>query len=119
MRILEKQHPDVDVYPVGVLAELCHAWRYLAARKFSAAVGPPTWSWRISRAGASLQHIRQAVVRHVRAGNWRALKNTFNGHLAEPLDLASAHAQGWNGRCGTGWTRAGAMRSLCRRGWRG
>lgn len=103
---------EVDVYPVGVLAELRHAWRFLTARKFPAAVGPPSWRWRISRARTSLRHIRRTVARHVRARNWRALKNTFNGYLAEPREFPPGD---YVRRCGTGWTKKRALRSLARR----
>jgi hypothetical protein len=103
---------DVDVYPVGVLADLRHAWRYLTARRFPACVGPPSPAWRIARARASLRYIRRTLVRQVRARNWRALKNTFNGYLAEPREFPPGD---YRRRCGTGWTKARALRSLARR----
>lgn len=102
----------IDVYPVGALAELLRAWRYLTARRFPATVGPPAWSWRIRNARASLGHIRKVVVRHVRARNWRAMKSTFNGYLAEPYEFPPGD---YVRRCGTGWTKARALRSLERR----
>jgi hypothetical protein len=104
----------VDVYPVGVLADLRHAWRYVTVRRFPAAVGSPPWSWRINRAYTSLRHIRQTVVRHVRDRDWRALKNTFNGYLAEPYHWPE---DGSLTRCGSGWTKSRALRSLRRHGW--
>lgn len=107
IRVAER--PSIDVYPVGVLADLRHAWRYLTARRFPAAVGPPTWGWRLSRARASLRHIRQTIARHVRARNWRALKNAFNGYLAEPVAFPAGLR-----RCGSGWTKKRALRSLAR-----
>jgi hypothetical protein len=102
----------IDVYPVGVLADLRHAWRYLTVRRFPAAVGAPTWAWRVDRARTSLRHIRQTVVRHVRVRNWRALKNTFNGYLAEPDEFPPGD---YRRQCGTGWTKRRALRSLERR----
>lgn len=112
--LIAVRNPDlkIDVYPVGALAELARAWRYLTVRQFPASVGPPSWAWRVNRARASLRHIRQTVVRHVRARNWRALKNTFNGYLAEPFEFPPGD---YRRRCGTGWTKAGALRSLDRR----
>jgi len=106
------RHREVDVYPVGALADLHHAWRYLTARKFPATVGPPPWSWRISRAGYSLRHLWRTVIRQTRRRQWRDLKNTFNGYLAEPYHFPPGMT-----RCGTGWTRGRALRSMVRRGW--
>ncbi|NUU21067.1 MAG: hypothetical protein HOV68_06055 [Streptomycetaceae bacterium] len=45
-------------------------------------------------------------IRHARARNWRAVKNYFNGYLAEHAHLGT--------RCGTGWTRGRAYRDLAR-----
>jgi hypothetical protein len=103
---------NVDIYPVGALADLRRAWRYLTIRQFPAAVGPPTWAWRIDRTRTSLRYIRRTVTRHIRAGNWRALKNTFNGYLAEPDEFPPGD---YRRRCGTGWTKRRALRSLHRR----
>jgi hypothetical protein len=59
-----------------------------------------------------MSYIPKTVVRHIRARNWRALKNTFNGYLAEPDEFPPGD---YRRRCGTGWTRRRAMRSLYRR----
>jgi hypothetical protein len=103
---------NVDVYPVGALKQLIHTWHILTARKFPAVVGPPSRLWRLSRARMSMSYIPKTVVRHIRARNWRALKNTFNGYLAEPDEFPPGD---YRRRCGTGWTRRRAMRSLYRR----
>lgn len=102
----------VDVYPVGVLKELIHTWHILTAPKFPASVGPPSRLWRLSRARTSLGYVPKTVIRHIRQRDWRALKNTFNGYLAEPYEFPPGD---YVRRCGTGWTKARAMRSLRRR----
>lgn len=85
--------PEIDVYPVGLLAawqEFIHTPdRAAARRRFRYALRYP-----VSRA---------------RAGNWRAVKNYFNGYLAEPKDWPDGLT-----RCGTGWTRGRAYRDLQR-----
>jgi hypothetical protein len=106
---------SVDVYPVGALKQLLHAWHCLTARKFPASIGPPSPLWRLTRARISLGYIPKTVVRQIRQRKWRELKNTFNGYLAEPYHWPQ---DGSLTRCGTGWTKARAMRSLRRRGWR-
>lgn len=81
---------DITIYPVGLL----HDWqqfihnpdRKTARRRFRLDLRYP---------------IRQA-----RARNWRAVKNYFNGYLAEHDSLGT--------RCGTGWTRGRAYRDLAR-----
>lgn len=49
------------------------------------------------------------LVERVRERNWRSVRNYFNGYLAEwhypPREL-TMH------RCGSGWTRRAALRSL-------
>jgi hypothetical protein len=106
----------VDVYPVGVLKDLHHAWHCLTARKFPATVGPPSRLWRLSRARISLRYIPKTIARHIRSRDWRALKSTFNGYLAEPYHWPQ---DGTLTRCGSGWTRRRALRSLRRHGWKG
>lgn len=90
---------QIDVYPVGLLADLQRDWRQIRHwRKFRAAGGKPTL------------HVRRTaryLARQIRSGKWRAVKNTFNGYLAEP----SPFPEGVR-RCGSGWTRGRAMRSL-------
>lgn len=49
------------------------------------------------------------LYRQAKCGNWRAVRNYFNGYLAEwnfPPDGMMHH------RCGKGWTRRRARRSL-------
>jgi hypothetical protein len=81
---------DITIYPVGLLAHwqqfIHHPDRKDARRSFRYALRYP---------------LRQA-----RARNWRAVKNYFNGYLAEHAHLGT--------RCGTGWTRGRAYRDLAR-----
>jgi hypothetical protein len=92
---------EVDVYPVGLLGDLLRDWRQARHwRRFRAADGEPTL------------HVRRTaryLIGRVRAGNWRAVKNTFNGYLAEPTPFPEEIR-----RCGSGWTKARALRSLRR-----
>lgn len=109
----------VDVYPVGWLAELRAAWRLLTYRPRVIdglpALPTPAWRWRVGEARHALSRVWRHNVRHVRARDWHALKNTFNGYLAEPYVWPE---DGSLRRCGSGWTRARALRSLRRHGWR-
>ncbi len=105
----------IDVYPVGVLADLKRAWRALTlpTGRFPAALSSPvTPSWRLSQARYMLRHSWRTVVRQVKARKWRDLKNAFNGYLAEPDVFPPGN---YRRRCGTGWTQRRALRSLHRR----
>ncbi|MER5584074.1 hypothetical protein ABT090_20880 [Streptomyces asoensis] len=81
---------DITIYPVGLLAHWQHYVhnpdRQAARHRLRLDLGYP---------------IRQA-----RARNWRAVKNYFNGYLAEHAHFGT--------RCGTGWTRGRAYRDLAR-----
>lgn len=98
-------HRGVDVYPVGWLAVLRRARR---------AVFGPRFREVRRHALAGLKYQARSTVRHIRNRQWRDLKNEFNGYLAEPH-----HWPDGLHRCGCGWTKARAMRSLRRRGYRG
>lgn len=101
----------IDVYPVGALADLLSAWRYLTgAYGRGDSTVPPRWSWRIEQARYCLRRLRQTFARHVRSRKWRELKNTFNGYLCEPTPFPDGLR-----RCGSGWTKRRARRSLDRR----
>jgi hypothetical protein len=76
----------VDVYPVGL---------WMKART----------SWRVKRWRMNLRHEWRCLV----SGDWRALRNSFNGYLAEPDVFVGSMT-----RAGRGWTRKMAMRSLIR-----
>ena len=77
--------PGIETYPVGLLADLKQH--------------------RHRRGAAYLR-------RQIEARNWRAVRNYFNGYLAE----WHYPPEGMNHlRCGKGWTRAAARRSLGRR----
>ena len=77
----------VDIYPVGIMAELEVHWR---CRKF----------WNPFKTSIML----------IRKRGWHQLKNHYNGYLAEP-DIMPNNLT----RCGSGWTRARAMKDLKRR----
>jgi len=103
----------IDVYPVGILANARRAWRYLTlpARQFPAAHRPPvTRQWRISRARSELYATWRTIRRHIRQRQWHELRQHFNGYLAEPDPFPDGLT-----RCGRGWTRRAALRSLERR----
>lgn len=68
---------EVDVYPVGWL-EACKSRRLRA-------------EWRYFK-------------RWAREGNWRAVRNSFNGYLAEH--------DGHPHNCGRGWTKRAAVRRV-------
>jgi hypothetical protein len=88
----------IDVYPVGVLSRLLAARRALTV---------------LHRPRLALYHLdvaRRHAWRHARARQWRELKQTFNGYLAEPYDWPPGLR-----RCGSGWTRNRALRDLERR----
>lgn len=108
----------IDVYRVGAWANLYRAWRYLTlpAARFPAATCPPvTARWRADRAYSEIYATYRTIRRHIHNRRWRELRQHFNGYLAEPtpwpdgIDLT---------RCGTGWTRRLAVRSLYRHGYR-
>lgn len=80
MRLIDSTGRAVSVYPVGLLADIHHG-------------RPPG-------------HTARYVWRQARRRNWRAVKNTFNGYLAEPYEFPEGVK-----RCGSGWTRDRALRS--------
>lgn len=73
----------IDVYPVGVLEALKH-----------------------HRVRGKFQHLK----RHLRERDWNAIKNSFNGYLAEPREWPEGLR-----RCGSGWTKRRALADLKRR----
>ena len=88
---------NVDVYPVGL-------WREIHQARVN---------WRAGRrdhAGACLHRALRSPLRDARARHWRALKNQFNGYLAEPAEFPPGVP-----RCGSGWTRRRALRDWQRR----
>lgn len=62
--------------------------------------------------GLKLQRLRREFrycVRQARAGEWRAVRMTFNGWMYEPSPWPE-HAR----RCGHGWTKTRAIRRFYR-----
>ena len=86
----------IDVYPVGALASFRSAW---------ARIRNGHWRKTWTPIRADLGYLAYQVRRR----NWRAVKNNFNGYLAEPHDLPDGFK-----RAGSGWTKARALRSLAR-----
>lgn len=81
---------DITIYSVGLLHDwqiFVHAVDRAEARSRFHASLRREWEW-------------------IKARNWRAAKNYFNGYLAEHATLGT--------RCGTGWTRGRAYRDLAR-----
>jgi hypothetical protein len=91
----------VDVYPVGALDDLIHL-RGILRR----------YGWRAAR--SRVRFILTTLTRRVRRRQWRAVKNYFNGYLAEPAPFPDGMR-----RCGSGWTHRRALRSLRRHGYTG
>lgn len=86
----------IDVYPVGVLSALRRARGYM----------------RRDRKDLALRTLRQEwdlLHRQISKRDWHNLRQSFNGYLAEvnyPPDGLR------HNRCGRGWTKRRAMRSL-------
>lgn len=94
----------IAVYPVGWLADMIRAWRY-----FTHPTPPPCGrrqGWR------ELRKSWRYTLYQLRRRNWRAVKNSLNGYLAEPEAFPPGD---YRRRCGTGWTKRRALRSLKRR----
>lgn len=102
---------QVDVYRVGVLADLWRAWRVLTVPGATPAV-VRNRRGKVRLAGSFVGHSWAYGRRQARAGNWRAVRQAFNGYLAEPDDFPPGD---YRRQCGTGWTRRRAVRSLRRR----
>jgi len=86
---------NVDVYPVGWLSAIQRSARGVRLG--------------IRRPLAPIRQELRYTVRQARRGDWRAVKNAFNGYLAEPTILPiNLH------RIGSGWTRKRALSSLAR-----
>lgn len=93
------ERPSIDVYAVGVLYDLIILGRAIRRRDGRA----------IRWALGCLGRRSRLLWDWARVGNWRAVKNSFNGYLAEPVAFPAGLR-----RCGSGWTRKRALRSLAR-----
>jgi hypothetical protein len=83
---------EIDIYAVGLLRDLqmfVHSPQSLRRR------------WRSLR-----YRIVRGVFDRIRQRKWRALRNYFNGYLAEHQSRGT--------RCGHGWTRGRAYNDLMR-----
>ena len=93
------ERPSIDVYPVGWLSAILRSWsglRHAPRNRWFHTISPLRAQWRY-------------LVGRARDRNWRAIKNSFNGYLAEPRAFPAGLT-----RCGSGWTRKRALRSLAR-----
>ena len=90
MSIHDLRTAEVEVYPVGVLSDVQH-FIHNPDRK---------------QARATLRRTVRRLLGHIRHGQWRALRQSFNGYLAEHATRGT--------RCGHGWTRGRAVRDLAR-----
>jgi hypothetical protein len=108
----QAEYPGVDVYPVSVLAALLGVARAYGreVRSEDAETIELVRGYAWSRLRGEARQVRERAA----AGRWREVRNAFNGYLAEPYDFPERMT-----RCGSGWTRARAMRSLRRHGWPG
>lgn len=98
----EKARIPVDVYPVGVLSGLLRMWRAFDR-------SPDLRGKRLGIVRYVVRVERRYLVGQVRKRNWRAVRNSFNGYLAEHRGCAH--------NCGRGWTKRAAKRradALCR-----
>lgn len=90
------RRPLIDIYPVGVLDRLLRLGRAIRTRN------PELIRWALGQCGWEARYI----VGRARERNWRAVRNAFNGYLAEHRTRGA--------RCGHGWTRRRALRDLYR-----
>lgn len=93
----------IDIYPVGWLATVQRMWRYLTCAELA---GHRRQAW------SELRKAWRYTAYQARRRNWRAVKNAFNGYLAEPEEFPLGD---YRRRCGSGWTKRRALRSLNRR----
>ncbi len=91
-----------DVYPVGVLHALQIIGRALTVREIPHSKRLPIIRREIRKEARYLR-------RQIGAHNWRAVRQSFNGYLAEPYTFP-----GYMTRCGHGWTTKRAIRDLMR-----
>ena len=87
----------ISVYPVGALYNIQTAYRAVTTM----------WRWDLAR--TEFRDLRRYTLTRLRERNWRALKNEFNGYLAE-IDYPCDHLAFRT--CGHGWTKRRAARRL-------
>lgn len=94
--MLSRVNPDWPTYRVGLFSNMFHAWR--SFRHVHVAYG-----WMYLK-----REVRQ-LWRYVRFGRWHELRMHLNGFLCEPEPFPEGAK-----RCGSGWTRNRARRSMAR-----
>lgn len=99
-------HPTfgrVDLYRVGLLAAIVNDWNRIRAIGLMGQRGG-----RYSKGFLPyLSRQFSMMVREAKSKDWNSLQNTFNGYLAEPVNWPRGLT-----RCGSGWTKGRALRSL-------
>ena len=111
-RVIVDELGEVDVYPVGLMSNICTARRGLRVFGVSREAFQPFCK--------TVRYIRYQLCK---TGTGRDLSATgrdlsairrylFNGYLAEPMVWPEDR---WLTRCGSGWTRGRAVRDLRRR----
>jgi len=95
----------IDVYPVGWLSVLLPLRRAYLGPALPAEVRADVRRHAWARLRTTLRH----TLNDARGRHWRSLANQFNGYLAEPTPIPEGMR-----RCGSGWTRRRALRSLQR-----
>ena len=84
---------------------------YYVIRGYRVDVYPVGWleAWQHRKMGKKLRYALRYMMGQARSRNWRAVKNMFNGYLAE-VDPSPPGVT----RCGHGWTRRRALRDIRR-----
>lgn len=96
---------EVDVYPVGLMSNICTVRLRLGFFGLSRKTFQPL--------GQSIAYIRFQLRKSDTRRNLHEIRqHLFNGYLAEPLVWPEDR---WLIRCGSGWTRNRAVRDLRRR----
>lgn len=101
---------QVDVYPVGILRTLLRVRRILTLQ-YRECPGDTDWSWRINQILMAVEADWRYFLRNLKKRQWRAIRMTWNGYLAEPLQFPEGD---YKRRAGTGWTKKRAITSLYR-----
>jgi hypothetical protein len=96
----------VDLYSVGVLADLRSSWRYLSTHR------EDLLTERIHRVRTVLGYSLRRTLTSIRTRRWSYLRNSLNGYLAEITNPSTELARKVG--AGHGWTRTRALRSLQR-----
>lgn len=104
-RVIVDGFGEVEVYPVGLMSNICTIRRRLEFFGLSLSSFQPL--------GKTVRYLRFQLRGNSEGRNLRAARqHLFNGYLAEPVVWPEDR---WLTRCGSGWTRNRAVRDLRRR----